>query len=281
MKQTKSKRGTKNFLLFFGPSLFLSLFFLVCSFTAQKFTDDFLKQLGITKQSADEKITNSILGGYIDSYGLKNAKNLALGNRKAVTLDLLNYIKKEVSSPEFVKQYNEMRERHKPVEQRVQTPEEMQSQSIEDRKKAVASAEQMMAKADASYKEIFEKALADAKQALKDAENPNNRYFVAYSKNYPQLVKNFKESYDRSIAEWNAKYPQNQLLFVKKRLEEFLNVTKDIDFSAELTDKNGKKIFVKPEYEHKDNRWKMAFRVGKEVVEQSRDFVQKWVEEIR
>jgi hypothetical protein len=281
MKQTNSKRRTKSFLLFFGPSLFLSLFFLVCSFTAQKFTDDFLKQLGITKQSADEKIANSILGGYIDSYGIKNAKNLASGNRKAVTLDLLSYIKKYVSSPEFVKQYNEMRDRYKPVEQRVQTPEEMHNQSIEDNKKAVASAEQMLSKSDAAYKEIFEKTLASAKQALKDAEDPNNKYFVAYSKNYPQLVKNFKESYDRSIADWNLKYPQNQLLFVKKRLEEFLNVTKDVDFSAELTQKNGKKIFVKPEYEHKDNRWKMAFRAGREVAEPSRDFVQKWIEEIK
>jgi len=281
MKQTNSKRRTKNFLLFFGPSLFLSLFFLVCSFTAQRFTDDFLKQLGITKQGADEKIANSILGGYIDSYGLKNAKSVALGNRKAVTLDLLSYIKKQVSSPEFIKAYNEMRERYKPVEQRVQTPEEMRNQSIEDRKKAVASAGQMLAKADASYKEIFEKALADAKQALKDVEDPNNKYFVAYSKNYPELAKNFKESYDRSIQEWNTKYPQNQLLFVKKRLEEFLSVTSDIDFSAELTEKNSKKIFVKPEYEHKDNRWKMAFRAGKEVVEPSRDFVQKWIQEIR
>jgi hypothetical protein len=70
-------------------------------------------------------------------------------------------------------------------------------------------------------------------------------------------------------------------LFVKKRLEEFLNVTKDIDFSAELTERNGKKIFVNQQYEFKDSRWKMAFRAGKEVVEPARDFVEKWINEIR
>ena len=97
MRQKVSKRKNKHLLLFFAPSFILTLFFLVCSFTAQKFSDDFLKQLGISQQGADEKITNSILGGYIDSYGLRSAKNIAAGNRKAVTVDLLNYIKKHVN----------------------------------------------------------------------------------------------------------------------------------------------------------------------------------------
>ena len=281
MRQTDAKRRTRNLILFFAPTFFLALFFLICSFSAQKFGDDFLKQLGITKQSADEKITNSILGGYIDSYGAKTAKNIALGNRKAVTLDLLTYIKKYVGSAAFVKEYSEMRERYKPVEEKLQTPEQMRSENIAAYKKAVADAEQNVKKVDASIKQIFEKALEDAKKALKDAEDPNNKYYINYAKNYPQLEKNFKESHDRSIADWNVKYPQNQLLFVKKRLQEFLDATKDIDFSAELTEKNGKKIFVKSEYEHKDNRWKMAFRSGKEVVEPSRDFVQKWIDEIK
>jgi hypothetical protein len=281
MRQTISRRKTKGLILFFVSSFLLSLFFTICSFTAQKFTDDFLKQLGITKQGADEKIANSILGGYIDSYGAKNAKNIALGNRKAVTLDLLNYIKKYVSSAAFIKEYSEMRERYKPVDEILQTPEQMRANNIAAYRKAVAEAEGNVKKVDPSIKQIFEKALEDAKKALKDAEDPNNKYYANYTKNYPQLVKNFKENHDRAIADWNTKYPQNQLLFVRKRLQEFLNATTGIDFSAELIERNGKKIFVKPEYEHKDGRWKMAFRAGKEVVEPARDFVQKWIDEIK
>lgn len=281
MRQTISKRKTKGLILFFGPALMLSLFFLICSFTATKFGDDFLKQLGITKQGADEKISNSILGGYIDSYGARSAKNIALGNRKSVTLDLLNYIKKYVSGPAFAKEYADMKERYKPVEEKLQTPEQMRSENIANAKKALADAEQNVKKVDASIKQIFEKAVEDAKKNLKDAEDPNNKYYVNYTKNYPQMEKSFKESHDRSIADWNSKYPQNQLLFVKKRLQEFLDATKDIDFSAELIEKNGKKVFVKQEYERKDSRWKMAFRSGKEVVEPARDFVQKWIEEIK
>jgi hypothetical protein len=282
MKQTISKRKTKALILFFVPSFLLSLFFTVCSFTAQKFADDFLKQLGITKQSADEKITNSILGGYIDAYGAKNAKNIALGNRKAVTLDLLNYIKKYVASPAFAKEYYELRERNKPNEQVLQTPEEMQASQIALYKKNVADIEANMKNTtDATVKKFFETSLEQAKKSLKDAEYPNNKYLASYKKNYPQSAKNFKDNHDRSIADWNTKYPQNQLLFVKKRLQEFLSVTSNIDFSAALTEKNGKKVFVNPDYERKDGRWKMAFRAGKEVVEPARDFVQKWIDEIK
>lgn len=282
MKQKFSKRKTKGLILFFVPSFLLSVFFTICSFTVQKIGDDFLKQLGITKQSADEKITNSIIGGYIDAYGVKNAKNIALGNRKAVTLDLLNYIKKYVSSPAFVKEYKDLRDRNKPRQEALQTPEEMQASQIALYKKNVADIETSIKNtADATVKKFFETSLEQAKKSLKEAQDPNNKYLASYRKNYPQSAKNFKDSYDRSIADWNTKYPQNQLLFVKKRLQDFLAATSNIDFSAELTEKNGKKVFVNPEYEHKDNRWKMAFRAGKEVVEPARDFVQKWMEEIK
>lgn len=282
MKQATSNRKIKGLILFFVPAFLLSLFFAVCSFTAQRFTDDFLKQLGITKQSADEKIVNSILGGYIDTYGAKNAKNIALGNRKAVTLDLLGYIKKYVGSAAFVKEYNDLRDRNKPKEEVLQTPDEMQASQIALYKKNVADIETNMKNTtDATVKKFFETSLEQAKKSLKDAEDPNNKYLASYRKNYPQSVKNFKDSYDRSVSGWNSKYPQNQLLFVKKRLQEFLSATNNIDFSAELTERNGKKVFVNSEYEHKDGKWKMAFRAGKEVVEPAREFVQKWIDEIK
>lgn len=281
MRQTIAKKRSRGFLLFFAPSFILTLFFLVCSFTAQKFGDDFLKQLGVSQQAADEKIANSILGGYIDSYGIRNVKNIALGNRKAVTLDLLSYIKKHTVSAAFVNEYNQMRARYKPDEYIPQTPEAMRSEMIANVKDAVINSEEMLRKSDPSFKAIFEKNVEDSKKALKDAEDPNNKHYLAYSRNYPQAVKDFKASYERAIADWNAKYPPNQLMFVKKRLEEFLTVTKDIDFAAELFEKNGKKIFVNSDYERKDSRWKMAFRAGKEVVEPARDFVQKWISEIK
>jgi hypothetical protein len=280
MKQTTTKGIVLPSILYFTTILLLFSYLLFSSFTTSM-ADDFLKQLGITKASADEKIQHSIMGGYLDMYGVKNAKNIALGNRKAVVLDLVAYTKKQVSSPAFIKQYMAMKESNKPKESIAQTPEEMKSENIARAKESVAQMEATVKKADASMKPLFQKSVEDAKKYLKEAEDPNNRQYVRYAKNYEGLVKEFKESYAAALAQWERKYPTNHLLYIKKRLTEFMDATKDIDFTAELTTKNGKKIFVNPVYERKDSRWKMAFRAGKEVIEPAREAVQKWMDEIQ
>jgi hypothetical protein len=281
MKTLSTKRLAITATVYFTTVLLVFSYLLLSSFTTHKMVDDFFKQLGITKTNADEKIAGSILGGSIDIYGIKNAKNIALGNRKAVVLDLLNYTKKYVNSPAFAKQYLAMKEQYKPKESIAQTPEAMKAENIANAKKFVTDMEATVKKADPSMKSIFEKSLLDAQKNLKDAEDPNNKQYIRYAKNYEGLVKTFKENYNFQLAEWEKRYPANHLLYIKVRLQEFQGATKDIDFAAELKVKNGKKIFVNPDYERKDNRWKMAFRAGKEVVEPAREFVQKWIEEIQ
>ncbi|HZH64688.1 MAG TPA: hypothetical protein VEY10_07320 [Flavisolibacter sp.] len=281
MKQFSATRLAVKITLLSAPLLILFSFLLICSFTTNKMADDFLKQLGISKSGADEKITSSFLGGGLDIYGVKNAKNIALGNRKAVVLDLLDYSKKHVNSAAFIKQYMAMKESYKPKETVALTPEADKAENIARAKGFVADMEATVKKADANFKPIFEKSLADARKNLKEAEDPNNKQYIRYAKNYPGLVKTFKESYDHQIAQWEKKYPTNHLLYVKVRLLEFMDETKDIDFGAELIAKNGKKYFVNRAYESKGSRWKMAFRAGKEVIEPAREFVKKWIDEIK
>lgn len=254
---------------------------VIFSFTVDKINEGFLKQLGISKTEADKKITNSLLGGYLDTYGTKNAKNIALGNRTAVAKDLLNYTKQYVSTAAFKKEYAFLKENNKPTLATVQTPEQMQQSTIEQYKKSVADIEASIKKSDASLKPMFEKILADGKKQLKEAEDPNNKTYVRYSKNYPQLVKDNEQRNSLLLSNWEEKYPANHMFFIKQRLVNFLETTKDIDFAAGLTIKNGKTIFVNPVYERqKGNYWKMAFRAGKEVVEPARAFAEQWLEEI-
>lgn len=266
-------------------SIFLSLLafisFILFSFTVQRKQADFLKELGISKQGADEKIKQSILGGSINVYGLKNVKNILAGNREAIVKDILTYTKQHVQTADFVKSYNELRANYKPQFHKIQTVEEMRQEGVAAMQKSVKDIEEYIRKADATTKPIFEQSLVEAKKMLKEAENPNNRGYISYAKGYDALVKSNQQGYDKQIAEWEEKYPASQLLFVKKRLQEFLAETEQIDFDAELTIKNGKKVFVNPAYESKSNRWKMAYRAGKEVIVSSRAFAQQWISEIK
>jgi hypothetical protein len=267
-----------NILL--ATALLLSIFFLN-SFTVHRIGDDFMKQLGISKTAADQKISNSILGGSIDAYGLKNARNIVIGNRGQIAKDLLVYTKSYLTSPAFLKEYQTLKENNKPKKEVIKTPAEVKSEYIANIKKMIADSENGLKTANSTMKPAYEKMVAEGKKQLKDAEAPNNAYLSTYEKNYPQMLKDIDSRHESMIKEWESVFPADANLFIKRRLEEFLKVTSDIDYNAQLVVKNGKKVFVNSDYENKDSRWKMAFRAGKEVLEPSRAFVQQWLQEIK
>ncbi|XVJ65293.1 MAG: hypothetical protein HEQ40_03655 [Lacibacter sp.] len=274
----KLKKYISGFMLLTTSALITGFLF---SFTVKSITGDFLKQLGITKKDADERIVSTILSGSFNEYGLRNAKNIATGNRAAIVKDVLEYSKNYINSTAFIKSYNELKQNQKPQIQSLQTPEEMQKELIERSKKSVAEMEASTQKADAAFKPMFDKMVVDVKKQLKEAEDPNNKMIATYRKNYPQAMRDAQTGNEKLLSDWEARYPSNHLLFVKKRIQEFLEETKDIDFSAQLVEKNGKKYFVNKGYESKSYRWKMGFRAGKEAVEAARTFVQQWMNEIR
>lgn len=250
------------------------------SFTLHRVSNDFLKELGIAPNEAEQKITNSILGGYLDTYGVKNIKSIATGNRKKLVADLLVYTKQHVQSQAFVKQYKAMKESRKPQPAKIQTPDEMRRDMIEQYKKSIAETEASLKKADASMKPVFEKLLVDAGKQLKEVQDPNNKMIASYAKNYPDMIKMIDLQHQSKIEQWEKEFPDNHLLFVKERLEMFMKETKNIDFDAALQVKNGKKYFVNNEYERKSNYWKMAFRAGRDVVLTAREYVSDWISTI-
>jgi hypothetical protein len=250
------------------------------SFKTEQVYGDFLKQLGLTKQEANQKITSSFLGGSLDYYGIRNLKSILLNDRAAIVKDVSVYAKQFASSPEYIKEYMELKENNKPEEKKFDSPDELRRKTIEQAKEGVRQTEESLKKAPAEMKSIFEKTLESAKQNLKNAEDPNNKYMKSYAENFPRLEQQMKESHQQALKDWEAKYPTNHLLYIKLRLQQFLDATKDIDFNAQLTERNKIKYFVKPEYERKSSWWKLAFRAGKDAVETARSFAEEWKNEI-
>lgn len=263
-------------------SLILSILGVsLISFRSEQLYGDFLKQLGITKQEANEKITSSFLAGGLDYYGIRNLKSIVTNDRAAIVKDLAAYAKQYVSSAEYIKQYMALKENNRPQPYKLETPEEFRATLIKQTKEAVQQMEESLKKAPADMKSMFEKSVEAARQNLKQVEDPNNKYLKSYTQNFATTEKQMKESHEHLLKEWEAKYPTNHLLYVKVRLQDFLASTNNIDFSAQLTERNGKKYFVNPDYERKNQRWKMAYRAGKEAVEAARAFAEQWSNEIK
>lgn len=252
------------------------------SFTTKTIKDEFLSIIGITRTEANERIAGSLIGGYINTYGAAKIKNLAAADRVVVAKDLLAYTKNFVSSEEFKKHYLQLKQDNKPqFNGAPETPEKYRTKLISQAKESVKQAEDIIAKATPENKALFQPALDAAKQYLKEMEDPGNEFLKVYAENYESFSKMYIEDSVARTKDWQEQYPDNPKGFIKSRLEEFLAVTENVDFAAQLKEERGKKYFVNPAYESKDSRWKMAFRAGKDVVEAARSFAKQWLSEIK
>ncbi len=258
----------------------LSLFLF--SFKAEKQAADFLKQLGLSQEQANQKISGGLLGGSLDLYGIRNLHKILVNDRAAIVSDLAGYAKQYANTAAFKKEYALLRENNKPAPvQKTETPEEMRASMIKAAKEYVKNAEDAYNKAGADMKKITAQMVDAAKQNLKAAEDPGNKSIIAYTRNYESLKKIMQQSNEQIVKNWEEKYPADHLQYIKVKLQAFMDATADIDFNAQLTEKNGIKYFVNPDYERKGDRWKLAFRAGKSAVEAGRAFAGQWLAEIK
>src|ERR1044072_350072 len=83
---------------------------------SRRIGDEVWKQLGMSKEQGISNIKQSFMNGYLNYYGARNLKNIATGNRLAITKDLLTYTKQYLNSEVFKKEYDLARKNSKPVE---------------------------------------------------------------------------------------------------------------------------------------------------------------------
>jgi hypothetical protein len=94
----------------------------------------------------------------------------------------------------------------------------------------------------------------------------------------PNPMKMIDNAIDKQLNKGDdeKRYPSNANELIKQRLQEFLDISATVDFDAQL---NGR-MFANPDYEAKNQQWKMCFRSGKQVVETAREEAQAWLKEL-
>jgi hypothetical protein len=265
-------------LLFFGLVTAISL----SSFSSQKMTDDLWKILGITKQAGSEKIKNSFMNEYLDHYGMKNLKNIALNNRAAVAKDLLVFTKQYISSAAFVKNYEQLRSDAKPQEpvlKPLRTIEQIQKEEIAKTEKSIKDGEKTI-KDMPDMAKVMQPLMEVLKKTLKEYQDPKNKYFIAIAQGEKYEQENEIKRFREKTKQWEEWYPASANQFIAGKLQKMLDATKDIDYNAELVEKYGKKRFVNSAYEYKNASWKQGYRAGKDVTETARAFAKQWLVEL-
>ena len=132
----------------------------------------------------------------------------------------------------------------------------------------------------ADQKKAYQTSVEAYKKMLKDYQEPNNPTIEMMYEQQVGVNKQDLEQYKEDLKNWETEYPADIKQFVKGRLQHYLSIAATVDFSAQLTEKYGRKRFVNPAYQGKNNEWKMIYRAGKEVYEQTKTFTEQWIKEL-
>lgn len=232
----------------------------------EKRLTDVWKQLGLTQQQGSDKIKNAFLYGYIENNTAKNLRNLATGNRTAIAKDLMIYSKTYLNGTAFKAAYAKERVASKP-ENIIFVPvtrESIRKERIAELRKNIKETEDAVKKMPALEKSA-QKTIARYENAIKDYESPDSRMLNTFYETAVSQQNSKKQQYEKRMKDWETNYPENHTQKVKKYLENYLALGATVDFDAELTEKNGKKVFVNKDYEAKNADWKRIYRGGREV----------------
>lgn len=242
-----------------------------------------LADFGITEARLKPGIVGALVDGHLPLYPSKKAYSAApVAVRVAFVEKASGWLKAYTESPTFKADYEKQRAAARPAPQGSKgTPDEQFAKSLEEQRKAIAEMKANVASMPADMQKQMEPAIKQAEAAMqKTAADPQ---MVAMMKQgFSQQATSDQESYQRRVAEYDARYPADTRILIAKRLQDFLDMSKDVDFDTKLIPGGGGRMrFVDPKYEAKPDQWKLCYRAGKEPVEAARAFATDWLRQLK
>jgi hypothetical protein len=185
-------------------------------------------------------------------------KALATGDKLKVAGEALAYTKEYYKSKEFHAKYQEQRMANKPRVAEI-SPEtrDLLTQQLAEYKEAYTPEILDMLPEEARATALFE--LKRTEATLAGDMDPEER------------------------KKWELRYPADPNVLLRKNINNFLEQTKNVDYSAptKLNPKNNHQVFTNPAYEKKDNQWKACYRAGRELTDATRAFAKEWLAELK
>ncbi|MFN8429345.1 MAG: hypothetical protein U0V04_05150 [Spirosomataceae bacterium] len=257
---------------------------------------DVFQEFGINATEGQTYFFNSVTNG---SMGFPQGAAKIAGDQRVRVIKLLGeYFRKYYKTEDFKARYATWWKEQEP--EKPETPEqrlareklERENQEKEGERNALegekALRKQIAETKDAAMKkqllEILESTLNIQKQLKEQLNNPEfkkqMKEMETFQKQaYEEEYKLKAAQYQADLERWNA--IKNPDVLLKEKLEEFLDHSANIDFSAKLKEQYGRKVFINPEMESKDSFWKLCFRAGKPAVEAARTIAREWLEEMK
>jgi hypothetical protein len=254
---------------------------LICVMTAAIAAQDHLATLGISEGRAKEAVFDSLMSDAVSIAGKPAAFTaMPAAARVALVNFTLALARTFVESDDFARRYADHREANGP-----EPLPEAQSADAIFRKQRDGFENQV-----AEMRKLFDQITPEQRATLEEGWRQMREQFDAMEKGErrKQIEANLNEQRAAQVRErelamqaFEKTYPSDPRALVAMRLRHFLDVTKDLDFTAQLVEKDNKRVFADPALEAKPGEWKMVFRAGKPATDAARAFAQKWLTDLQ
>ncbi|HEX7150366.1 MAG TPA: hypothetical protein VF618_02685 [Thermoanaerobaculia bacterium] len=236
---------------------------------------DALSQLGVSVENAKRDAVWSLSSGQVSVGDAKRAfKAAAPAARATLVQGALTWVKAYTQTPEFAKAYAASREEAKPQAPEHTSVDAQIKADIAGQKEYVAQLKKDLAAAAAYAKADYRESVRQAEERLKEMQTADYREEVKSN------LEGSLEAYRDQMNTWNTDYPADPKVQLRKRIQEFLTESANVDFNAKLVQKGRKMQFANAAYEDKPGEWKMCFRAGKEATTAARTFAAQWYREL-
>ena len=259
----------KKFLFLFTGFVTTLAFY---SFNTSNRVDDLLKELGIPAAHAKNYIWKSFIGEAFSLPSNPNIENYP-ENKRATAVQVFGaYIKDYLTSADFAKQYQILREEKKPklppsVQERIK-------KEINNLYLALKEAEDASRKAGTELKSIYEASMRKYKQSINALENDYDPQHAGQIEGIVTQYDYDMSDYRFKLKQFEKKYPADVKLFIRNRLQDFLQLSSTVHFDAHGQNLAG------PGYEERPQAWKYCFLAGKDATTAARKLAAKWMKEI-
>jgi hypothetical protein len=241
-----------------------------------------LLDFGLHVDRIKPAVVDSFADGFIPAYPNAKAYRAASGaSRVAFVKEGMAWVKAYTETAAFRTEYDKHRANAKPeAAQQKGTPDDQYSKMLADQRKQLAE----MKKSVSSMSPDMQKSMQPVIQQLEASieKTANDPQVAAMMKQgLAQSAVNDEESARKEMADWEQHYPADPKVLIARRLHQFLDESKDVNYDAALVAGSGGKMrFADQQYESKPERWKIYYRAGREPMEAARAFAAEWLRQL-
>jgi flagellar motility protein MotE (MotC chaperone) len=241
-----------------------------------------LVDLGVTEANARREIVGSLTSGSVNVYAAAKAFRAASpAVRASLVKTAMGWAKTYTESAAFKADYEKQRQADTPTPPKFKgsIDDELAAQRAE-RKKSLDESKKNLEKMPANMRPQMEATIKqmEAQFAKMDADPQ----MVSMSRQGIEMQRaNDQKAYEERVVAHDKRFPVDPRTLIARRLREFLDMSKDVDFNAKLVPAGSKQRFADARYEGKPAEWKLCYRAGTDAVAAARAAAQAWQAAIR